>query len=455
MNLNIRRIIYLSFFAVFLTAAAGLLFYVQGYRYNPVKGKVVRTGAIVVDSNPAGARITLNGAVQADQTPTSLQSLQPADYDVGVELAGFQPWHKTLAVKPSLVTFTGDIHLWPETTNGTKLLGSPIGTTALSPTGEHLLSYVPSGLNSGLWLYNLSSGQGSLLTRLGAGTITTLEWHPSGLELLLGVTTGTTTRYQTFSLTSRVWETVSWNEDITPEVVHWGDDESSLLVYADQALYQYSRRLSSLRLLWRADLIDFRAHDGMVFGLVRQGSAGPELRLLNLSSLKNVPLEDVPILSTSLKFLEARNAWLPLYDQDRHSLYLLHSPLTEPVPVRKLPEVTTIDWSPDGLRLLLTNNFELWQYDVTADTLTLALRVSTPLTQSRLVGREPYAVVASGSEVWAMEFDSRGLPQRWRLADYGKEQVQDLFLDPRGENLTVRLLSGLWRLNLGTPLRER
>ncbi len=454
MNLRLRRIIYLSFFAVFFAAAGGLLFYVQGYRYNPLKGKVVRTGAIVVDSNPAGANVTLAGAAQGDATPTSLQSLQPADYEVGVELPGFQPWRKTLSVKPSLVTFTGTVHLWPETSAGLRLTSGAVTTTLLSPTGENLLAYVPQGLNSGLWLYNLSTGQGSLLTRLGGSTVTALEWHPSGQDLLLGVTTGSSTRYQTFSLTSRTWEEASWDEDVTPQTAHWGDDENTLLVYSNQALYQYSRHLSTLRLLWRANLIDFRVHDGLVFGLVQHGSSSPELKVLDLSSLQNVPLGEAPVLSTNLKFLEARSGWLPLYDQDRHSLYLLHSPLTETVPIRKLPEVTGLDWSADGLRLLLTNNFELWQYDVTADSLNLTLRVSTPLTQGRLVGREPYAVVATAGQVWAVEFDSRGLQQRWLLSDYGKEAVQDVFLDPRGENLTVKLASGLRRLSLTSAGRN-
>ncbi len=447
MNLVRRRLIYLSFFVVFLAAGSALLFYLQGYRYNSVKGKVQRTGGVVVNSMPVGASITLNGAGQPDVTPTSLQSLIPADYDVGVELPGFQPWRKTLNVKPSLVTFTGAIRLWPQPSTGERL--TPAVNLALaSPVGSNLLVYSPTGLNSGLWLYNLATGQGSLLSRFGGSTLVSLEWYRNGQQFLLGLKQGSLTHYQIFDLTSRAWEDVSLPSDLQPHAVHWGDDDDSLLVSSNDQLYQYSRRTGSAKLLWRVNLTDFRAHDGLIFGLTTGSGGALELRLLDLASLHNVTLPNLPTLSANVSWLQARGDWLPLFDQDRHSLYLLHSPLTEPSPLRQLPEGTSLDWSPDGERLLLTNNFEIWQYDITTDKLNLLTRVSTPLGRSRLVGSEPYALLSSGGQLWALEFDSRGQQQRWLLADYGNQIIDDLFLDPGAQSVVVKLGSGLWRLNL-------
>lgn len=446
MNLFIRRILYSSFFVVFIITSAVLLFYLQGFRYNAQKGLVERTGAIVVESTPKQATVVINGEIQKRTTPSSFQSLNPGDYEVVINMSGWQTWRKILSVKPSRATFTGAVHLWPTPQTGTQITTNPAVNVTLSPDGAKLLYYSKSGLSSGIWLFDLTSGETSLIARPSLGDIISLEWTSSGKEFLIIQKTLSGNNFQIFNLSKKEWDNLNFS-DFSPSIVHFGEDENIVYAYSKDGLYQFNRRTDSAKLLWREQLNDFRFHDDLIFGLVPNENGGINLKILNLSNLQLVPLEKPPVLSTSVNFLENKGEWLPLFDQDRHTLYLLHSPLTELEPIRRLPEITNIDWSIDKENILLINNFEVWQYNIPNNKLNLLLRVSAPITQARFLNNEPYLVYTSGTKVWGLEFDTRGEQQSWLLADY-PSAVEDIFIDPLSKNVNVKLPNGFWKINL-------
>jgi hypothetical protein len=50
-----------------------------------------------VDSRPSGARVLLNGRARGT-TPLTLDSLAPGDYEVTLQLSGYQPFTTTVTV---------------------------------------------------------------------------------------------------------------------------------------------------------------------------------------------------------------------------------------------------------------------------------------------------------------------------------------------------------------------
>lgn len=450
MTLNQRRILYSVFIALFVVVGAVLLFHIQGFRYDFQTGTVERTGAIDIVSVPTGATVRLNGKAVTKATPVTIQSLVPADYEVTITSVGTQPWQKILPVKPSLVTFTGQVRLWPQPQQGTaRSVNQPVDISNLSPNRQGLLFYSSHGLTAGLWLLNLTSGQTTLLSRPSGSQPEALEWSPSGNELL--VTDHTTSGYswRTFNLSYQTWNDVSAPEDVLPTLIHWGQTDDELLMSNGQELYEFNRPANTAQLLWTAALQDFRTSDGVIFGLTKEPGQTPTLKILNPSSLQPIPLGQNLILSATVNFLPGQPKWLPLLDQDRHTLYLLHNPLTSQNPVRQLPEVTAIDWSADGQTLLLNNHFEIWQYSVEDDKLNLFQRLSTPITTARMFNDEGYLVYAQDKQLWALEFDTRGEQQKWLLATY-PTAIRNIFIDPKGDSLTVELPNGYARVDLTT-----
>jgi hypothetical protein len=453
MDLFIRRILYSSFFVVFIIVSAVLLFYLQGFRYNAQKGIVERTGAIVAESIPEQATVVINGEIKKNTTPSSFQSLNPGDYEVVINMSGWQTWHKIITVKPSRATFTGVVHLWPTPQVGERITTNPAVNVTSSPDRSKILYYSKSGLSSGIWLLNLANGETNIIARPSLTDILSLEWTNSGKEFLITQKSLGGNNFQIFNLSERQWGNLNFPTNFSPSIIHFNEDENIIYAYSQNELYQFNRRTHSLKLVWREKLNDFRYHDGLIFGLVPNESGGINLKILNLSNLQLVPMEDSLVLSTSLAFLESKGDWLPLFDQDRHTLYLLHSPLTELEPIRRLPEITKIDWASDGKSILLTNNFEMWQYNIPDNKLNLLLRVSTPLTQARFLNNEPYLIYTSGTKVWGLELDTRGEQQNWLLADY-PSAVEDIFIDPLSKSVNVKLPDGFWRINLKPNLSQ-
>ncbi len=449
MELTHRRVLYLSFITVFVLGGAFLLLYLQGYRYNPSKGKVERTGAVAAETEPQGATLVLNGTVQQRPTPVTAQPLPPGDYDVVLQKTGYQTWHKRLPVRPSEVTFTGPVRLWPTPQQGDRIAGTAVTTTELSPNGESLLYRSMGGLSSGLWILNLRSGDAALITRPARARVVATEWSPESRELLLTEESATGRTFRVYDLETSRSEALALPDSLEARAAHWGEDNHTVFVATDRELYEHSRRTGATKLVWRESLQDFRVHDGLVFGLARSGD-GFSLELLNRRNLELVPFESPVALSTELSFLAPHGDWLPLYDQGRHTLLLLRSPLETNHYARKLPEVTAIDWAEGGNRLILTNNFEIWEYRLEEDKLNLLLRVSEPLAQARAYLNTPYLLYATGHKVWALELDNRDEQQRWLLGSY-PSAVEDLFLDRLGEYANVKTVSGFYRFKLGEP----
>lgn len=450
MTLSSRRWLYNSFIFVFIITGSFLLFYLQGYRISTTEWQVERTGAIQATTTPDGASIIIDDVTNDHFTPATILSLRPKDYIVELNAAGFQTWKKTLKVIPSEVTFTGEVSLWPTENNGTSLEVKGLIKTYLAPNGENLLYVSKLETSYELWLLNLKSSQSRLLTRNANSEIINVEWSESSREILTQEKNGSSAIWRIFSLETNEWEEISLPPDLNFNMVHWG--EGSNLVYAATAteLYRIDVHTRNSKIVWREKISDFRVLDEIVFALIRGNNESINLKLLNLSNLQVIPFEDAPTLTISASFLPALNDWLPLFDTDRHSLYLLHSPFSEEKPIRTIPEVTTVGLISDQ-SIVTTNNFEIWFYDFSNDEPKFVERLSSTLTGALQYGDKPYILFYSGPEVWAVEMDDRGERQRWLLAKYDKN-VTGIFVSPDTKNLVVQTIDNLYKINLVKPL---
>ena len=86
MPLLFRRILFSIFVLLFAVSAAALLFYANGYRYHTGKRIVEKTGKLIVETEPRGARVLFNGReVALSRTPLTLSSILSGEYEVTIE----------------------------------------------------------------------------------------------------------------------------------------------------------------------------------------------------------------------------------------------------------------------------------------------------------------------------------------------------------------------------------
>ncbi|MBI4252660.1 PEGA domain-containing protein [Candidatus Uhrbacteria bacterium] len=108
----LRRIIFTLFVLLFIITATTLLFYASGYRYHVGKRVIEKTGKLIVETQPRGARIIVAGAaVQPLQTPTSISYLLSGEYELTIEKDGYFPVRKRISIAPGVSTVVNDIVL--------------------------------------------------------------------------------------------------------------------------------------------------------------------------------------------------------------------------------------------------------------------------------------------------------------------------------------------------------
>jgi hypothetical protein len=90
----------LTIFVVGLTIV--LVYVARGYDYDPDTGEVIQNGLLLVDSQPSGATVLIDGVPESDATPSRLP-LRQGSYNVAISQDGYVEWKKTVTLSGSVV----------------------------------------------------------------------------------------------------------------------------------------------------------------------------------------------------------------------------------------------------------------------------------------------------------------------------------------------------------------
>ncbi|MBI4135509.1 PEGA domain-containing protein [Candidatus Uhrbacteria bacterium] len=112
MSLIYRRIVFYLLFIAFIISAPLITAYTAGYRYSFTQKRIVKIGALSIDSFPRGVAIIINGEPITNTTPTLLTNLIPGRYTITLKNEGYYEWTKTLNVESERTTFAHDIPLF-------------------------------------------------------------------------------------------------------------------------------------------------------------------------------------------------------------------------------------------------------------------------------------------------------------------------------------------------------
>ena len=148
-----------------------LLTIALGYRYNPEHARWQKTSMLILEIDPAGSRISLDGVTHEINGPNRLTNILPGTYHMVVSKEGYIPWHNYVTLRsgfaeelPPITLFYSTPIEMPSTTLHRALLeelqpdsrvqiidgelryrtklvsrfAEPPTSAALLPTGEHV-----------------------------------------------------------------------------------------------------------------------------------------------------------------------------------------------------------------------------------------------------------------------------------------------------------------------------
>lgn len=412
--------------------APAVVFYTAGYRWNAKKGAIERNGTLIIDTLPVGATIKLNDKPLTDKSPITMQNVSPGNYNIQIQLDGYHPWSKTLAIEPERVTFATDIMLWP-ISEPQKVSDEPVCFIASKPEGTALLVGIcDAQLVDSFAMFDPQTDSLTGRTKLSEPLAPNdIYWSTDERSVLIrGVASGTaqTWLYRSSpAALSRLPEGTS----------HW-DGTSVLAVTADQNL-----TIKADGSVSRSPK-DTNTIDSLGAYSIQLIPASQDLALV-MNSRKDegnqLPRGDWRIREIVKKsvLLQDGMRWLWLDTSQR--------PFNAQSAVGQWPTDITLD---RNVHQLLMNGNEVWTWTQGLEP-NLIYRQSDPLRAAAWQPNGNDVMIATDKELFILNLDARGGRLRTELASFDEILDATVIGDTAYIAGTKNGSAGLWRIMLIKP----
>lgn len=373
MQLPTRRVLFWASAAVFAVLAPLVTGYALGYRFDFTRGGVVRTGALLVETEPGGAAVFIDGTLAQRtgailNTTALVRDLAPRAHRVRIEKAGYRSWEKDVEIQSAIVTEIRHVRLWP-IAPVTEELG------VLAPTDEQVMPgsvrFSPDGTHL-VWATGRTSAERSWFVRRLTDDASVPIALPEG---------------------ARANETS----------VRWSSDSRFLVVEAGASWWRLDRdQLDALVVLPPVpaprSLIDADTALAMnASGILSAYQFAPSsTQAISRAPVIPVPTPDDELIAPDGEHIALRTheGTLRIFDPDARTFAGVASGVVE------------ASFSPDNTRLLWRTNRELWVR--TEHTNELITRFSDPIEGARWGARGAYILFSVGGILKAVELDRRG-----------------------------------------------
>jgi hypothetical protein len=399
MTKKIRDYLFTAFIIIFLVGTTLISIYASGYQINlswpPTFNRLfIKTGMIIVDSNPSGATIYLNDEPQANfsinpwkkeyltTSSAKIKNVLPGEYNLTLKLAGYWPLTKKIMVYSGQTTYVKDINLFRS--NLPRLLqATPTSDLRLSASRQYL--YIPAAKT----VLALTTSQS---IPLPAAATSSGVWLKNSDQLLSGG--------QLFDPSNN--SDLDYSQLLGSGATNWSDDENShRLYYLNQNSLNYYDLSSqaSVMVLSGEDFLTYEPSGDYVFIVaVKNGQT-----VLQRYSLKTQKVEQEANLPTVGHYVFVPNSrpYLTLDDDRNKTLYIL-----DPANITNLGlslnNVVSWQWLDDST-LLYNNNWEIYRLDLQQNQNSLLTRVSQPLVKILWNSNNNYLIYSTADGLYAYD----------------------------------------------------
>ena len=422
-----RRIIYIIFIVIFLIAAPAVILYTSGYRYNLQKGRIQKTGILMLSSVPRGAEIWLNDKkIEKKQTPARLEYILPGDYEISFKKAGYHDWQKKLPVYENSTTFAEKVILWKQeqpqimsTATASSWLLSPDKRQVALISSTNTLEILEVGGDLTDFFIAGEAGLKIKFPLTDYSQTAILDWSTDGKKILL---TGTAKNnyYLVFDTASRSLQKISGQF----KTIKWGETSGQLYGQDQLGFWQIDLATNQQKLISKSfQPDDFLIAGGKLYYLLNQ-----TLWERNLSGGRDSVVTS-PLKCDSCRLVKKVNDHFVLQGRTDQRLLLVDAG-------NRADDVAesakSLYWLSDD-SLLFYNDWEIYIYDFYKKDPELITRLGQPIRSAIWHPKGKHLIFAADNRINLIELDNRELRNLIDLTD--NTETTDMALSRDGKLL--------------------
>jgi hypothetical protein len=416
-NIIWRRMAYSLFVIFFLIITPVIILYTQGYRYNFKRGQVQKTGIMIISSIPKKADVHLNNnLITGDPTPTRIEKLSPAEYDIKLVKDGYHNWQKKLQVEANSTTFAEDVILWKQSLP-IQLANYDISDWT-STADRKKIAIISE--NKKIIYFSLGDNQFEEIYQSNLeDTVELIDWSNTGKKIL--AKTGNshivinTERNNTspFIIADKKYKSVKW------------DTKNDNLLYGlnNSGVWQIDIFKNEETLILERPVSDFIVNDNTIYSLYKN------IVYINTVSDKTEPEILDSARCNDCKFINKGFNKLILLDKITQSLFVID-------PTGRDKTITqsakAISWLNDDT-LLFYNDWEIWLLEKDKTEPELVTRIGSGIDNAIWHNNGRHIIFTSDDEIKIIELDNRELRNIVQL--FAGDNIKYLSLDSKGKNI--------------------
>ena len=372
MSKKTRDYIFWVFVVIFVGATIIVSLYASGYKFNlswppKLNRLLIKTGMLIVKTQPDGATIYLNDRAQTNPaifswqknnliTPAKIKNVLPGKYNLKLLCDGYLPWQKEITIYSGQTTFLENINLFRS--NLPALISSvKEGELSLSPNRKYIYA------GGAAEIIDLKTEQGWSLPLKTAG-----QWLKNSNKL--------SADGKLFDPNNK--NIADYQKLVGVDTTNWYNDETTNRLY-----YQNKNSLGYLDinsktiipLLSGENYLAYEPQGDELFVVVMSGGQTK----LEDYSLKDRQIKQEINLPTvgHYRFTPDNRPFLTLYDDQNNTLYLI-GPDDFASNARTVKNIISWEWVDDNT-LLYNNSWEIYLFDLKQNSSSLLTRVSEEL----------------------------------------------------------------------------
>lgn len=436
MTLIYRRIIYVTFFLIFFIVTPLIILYTEGYRYNFEKGRIQKTGVLIISSIPQRANIYLNESLVKNKvTPAKIERVLPGDYEIRLEKEGYHPWRKRLPVYANITTFAEKIMLWKK--NWPEMIYQA-GIDQWWPAGDQQKIAYATKENK-IFFLNLNNQKQTSHQLPAESEIEIIGWSNTDKKLAVTITASREKYYLIFNWERPNLEPIKF-PDHKYKSVKW-DLKNDYLIYGlnEQGIWQldlFTEKRTKIAAVTDTD--DFIIIDGQIYLYQNQ-------KIIKLPSDPQITGQEIGrIRCENCHFINQWSEKLLLFDQKNQNLFFIDSQGRIPVSQVKAKKINWLNQR----TLIFYNDWEIWIYHLDRREPELITRLGQEITQAIWHPEGKHIIFSFADKIKIIELDNREMRNIIDLAE--TKNSDQLALDRRGYNLyfTDEINDATWILKL-------